>query len=99
MGSAERTVERAAVVHGLTGPLQKQLADLFQVGSESFWEPESENFSLKGQFREASGSCVNGENSGDRGLAQGREVTSSSCEVIAYNSCLLCQFRSGVCLF
>lgn len=36
----------------ISGPLQKQPVDLFQVGSESFLEPESENYSLKGQFCE-----------------------------------------------
>lgn len=97
-----RTVARSSVVHEpdyISGPLQKQLVDLFQVGSESFLETESENYSLKDQFCEASENWVNGENSGDRGLTQGREVTTSCCEAIAYGICLLCQFRNGVCLF
>lgn len=35
-------------------------------------EPESEHSSLKGQFCEASGNCVSGDDSGDRGPSHRR---------------------------
>lgn len=65
-------LQRGQLPGCLSGPLQKQLADPLQVDSVSFLEPDSENFSLEGQFCEASEKCINGEDLDDWGLAQGR---------------------------